>query len=131
MICMSFHYYIDKKFKAKITDIAKIKDDWYIIEITADTGEIYKISETIRWGKSLSSISNIGDIVDAEIAKLEDYDICSIDIFSNKIKRLLDFDGLGGFPFVELINDKWCDYIRKEHTYTPSELHKKFREKYK
>ena len=127
---MSFHYYTDKEFKAKITDIAKIKDDWYIIEITSETGEIYKISETIRWNKNLSSISKIGDIVDAKIQKLEDYNICSIDIFSNKIKILLDLDGLWGVPFVELINNKWCDYLCKDHAYTPSELHKKFREKY-
>lgn len=125
---MLFHYYTDKKFKAKITDIAKIKDDWYIIEITSETGEIYKISETIYNNKDLSRISKIGDIVDAEISIEEDYHRCRIDISSNKIKRLLGFDGFSGFSFVELINNQWCDYLNKDRVYSPMELRRKFRD---
>lgn len=122
------YYHIDKKFKAKITDIAKIKDDWYIIEITSETGEIYKISETIYDNKDLSCVSDIGDIVNAEISVDEDYERCRIGISSNKIKKLLGFDGFSGFRFVELINNKWCDYLHKDRVYTPMELRRRFRE---
>lgn len=121
------YYYIDKKFKAKITDIAKIKDDWYIIEITADTGEVYKISETIK-NYSMSYTLNIGDIVNAEIYVDEDHERYRIGISSSKIKQLLGFDGFSGFRFVELINDKWCDYLDKNCVYTPLELRRRFRD---
>lgn len=121
------YYYIDKKFKARITDIAKIKDDWYIIEITADTGEVYKISETIK-NYSMSYTLNIGDIVNAEIYVDEDHERYRIDISSSKIKQLLGFDGFSGLRFVELINDKWCDYLDKNCVYTPLELRRRFRD---
>lgn len=124
-------YYIDKKFKARITDIAKIKDDWYIIEITSDTGEVYKISETIKTTSNcnLSYVLNIGDIVNAEIYYVdEDRQRYRIAISSSKIKHLLGFDGVSGFRFVELINDKWCDYLDKKCAYTPMELRRRFRE---
>ena len=121
------YYYIDKKFKAKITDIAKIKDDWYIIEITADTGEIYKISETIK-NYSMSYTLNIGDIVNAEIYVDEDHERYRIGISSSKIKQLLGFDVFSGLRFVELINDKWCDYLDKNCVYTPLELRRRFRD---
>lgn len=122
------YYYIDKKFKARITDIAKIKDDWYIIEITSDTGEIYKISETIDNNNNLSYIINIGDIVNAEIYVDEDHERYRIGISSSKIKQLLGFDGFSGLRFVELINDKWCDYLDKNCVYTPLELRRRFRD---
>ena len=121
------YYYIDKKFKAKITDIAKIKDDWYIIEITSDTGEVYKISETIK-NYSMSYTLNIGDIVNAEIYVDEDHERYRIGISSSKIKQLLGLDGFSGLRFVELINDKWCDYLDKNCVYTPLELRRRFRD---
>ena len=121
------YYYIDKKFKARITDIAKIKDDWYIIEITADTGEVYKISETIK-NYSMSYTLNIGDIVNAEIYVDEYDERFRFGISSSKIKQLLGFDGFSGLRFVELINDKWCDYLDKNCVYTPLELRRRFRD---
>ena len=121
------YYYIDKKFKAKITDIAKIKYDWYIIEITSDTGEVYKISETIK-NYSMSYTLNIGDIVNAEIYVDEDHERYRSGISSSKIKQLLGFDGFSGLRFVELINDKWCDYLDKNCVYTPLELRRRFRD---
>ena len=88
---------------------------------------LINLSETIK-NYSMSYTLNIGDIVNAEIYVDEDHERYRIGISSSKIKQLLGFDGFSGLRFVELINDKWCDYLDKNCVYTPLELRRRFRD---